>query len=75
MHFEHTCTNSIYIFLYLLKLKAISQWMINFRDTISKRPINLIDRDRFIEYYMAISSTIIDDCYFDLLIKNTYNII
>ena len=44
--------------------------MINFRDTISKRPINLIDRDRFIEYYMAISSTIIDDCYFDLLIKN-----
>lgn len=33
-----------------------------------------IDRDKFVEFYQILSSTIISDAYFDLIIRSSYNI-
>ncbi|RNA23439.1 calcyphosin [Brachionus plicatilis] len=47
-------------------------WMSQFCRNKDKN--SLIDRDKFIEFYQILSSTIISDAYFDLIIRSSYNI-
>lgn len=52
--------------------EIILLWMSNFSFTEEQK--KKITREQFFDYYYVVSSTVIHDAYFDLLIRNTFHI-
>lgn len=56
----------------LFDSKIILLWMSNF--SFKNENKSQITREQFFDYYYVVSSTVIHDAYFDLLIRNTFHI-
>lgn len=53
-------------------LKIIISCMVNFNGNLE--PLKPITREGFMEYYKVVSSTIMNDAYFDLLIRRIHHL-